>query len=70
MEHSTRRNFLLRSATAALAAGESGIAQRPSARRRNVIFILSDDHRYDAFGFMPPVVRKNSGQAAVVRPAT
>jgi N-acetylglucosamine-6-sulfatase len=54
MEHSTRRNFLLRSAIAALAASGNGIAQPRNARRRNVIFIVSDDHRYDAFGFMRP----------------
>lgn len=31
--------------------GLAGLAQR-GGRRRNVIFILSDDHRYDAMGFM------------------
>ena len=25
-----------------------------AARRRNIVFILTDDHRYDAFGFMRP----------------
>ena len=23
-----------------------------AARRRNIVFILTDDHRYDAFGFL------------------
>lgn len=27
-------------------------AQQSSAKRRNILFILSDDHRYDALGFM------------------
>ena len=29
-----------------------GSATAQSARKRNVIFILSDDHRYDALGFL------------------
>jgi N-acetylglucosamine-6-sulfatase len=52
MQLSSRRTFL-KSATGAglianVAAGQS------NARRRNVVFILTDDHRYDAFGFMRP----------------
>ena len=45
------RRHLLQAATAAAATG-SLIAQ--PRRRRNVVFILSDDHRYDAMGFMHP----------------
>ncbi|MBI5282395.1 MAG: sulfatase [Candidatus Solibacter usitatus] len=36
---------------ASMAAGTVA-ARGQSARRRNVIYILSDDHRYDAMGFM------------------
>jgi len=31
-----------------------GAAGQSNARRRNVVFILTDDHRHDAFGFMRP----------------
>lgn len=47
MNRTTRRAFLNTAAAGALA----NAAQR-AARPRNVIFILSDDHRYDALGFM------------------
>jgi N-acetylglucosamine-6-sulfatase len=30
----------------------AGLAPVPGARPRNVLFILTDDHRYDAFGFL------------------
>jgi N-acetylglucosamine-6-sulfatase len=40
----SRRQFLQAAAAAALPAG----------RKRNVIFILTDDHRYDALGFLHP----------------
>jgi N-acetylglucosamine-6-sulfatase len=37
-------------------AGAAGLAQTPrgtsGAKPRNIIFILTDDHRYDAFGFL------------------
>ena len=32
--------------------GAAGAASAQRAKRRNVIFILSDDHRYDAMGFL------------------
>src|SRR5690348_7378202 len=48
MPHLSRRSILR---AAALACSPLG-AQ--STRRRNVVFILSDDHRYDAMGFMHP----------------
>src|SRR5215831_18898930 len=48
----SRRNFLKSAATAALTARSA--AAQSNARRRNVVFILSDDHRYDALGFMHP----------------
>jgi N-acetylglucosamine-6-sulfatase len=53
---SSRRNFLKAGAALALAANNSLGAQGQSGRgrRRNVVFILTDDHRYDAFGFMHP----------------
>jgi N-acetylglucosamine-6-sulfatase len=45
----TRRDFLGTVAVAPLAAGAAGAPPRPSgaARPRNVVLILSDDHRYD-----------------------
>jgi N-acetylglucosamine-6-sulfatase len=60
MNHeTTRRDFLRRSAATAAASAlsmsarhssaQSGLAQGP---RRNIIFILIDDQRYDAMGFM------------------
>lgn len=45
----TRRSFVSAAAAAALSA-----AQTRNPRPRNVVFILSDDHRYDALGFMHP----------------
>ena len=32
--------------------GAAGAASAQRTKRRNVIFILSDDHRYDALGFL------------------
>src|SRR5215475_1903577 len=52
MPHLSRRN-ILQSAAAALTCGSLS-AQSNSRRRRNIVFILSDDHRYDALGFMHP----------------
>ena len=59
--HMNRRSALFGAVTAALAAKDL-IAQKtsdgkalkrlPGAKPRNVIFILTDDHRYDAMGFM------------------
>jgi N-acetylglucosamine-6-sulfatase len=48
----SRRTFLKSAAGAGLIVG--GAAGQSNARRRNVVFILTDDHRYDAFGFMRP----------------
>jgi N-acetylglucosamine-6-sulfatase len=47
----SRRSFLQSAAAAAVAAGAQAA---PGDRRRNIIFILTDDHRYDAMGFMHP----------------
>lgn len=41
----TRRNFLSTSAAA-------GLVSAQSTKPRNIIFILTDDHRYDAMGFL------------------
>jgi N-acetylglucosamine-6-sulfatase len=53
---SSRRDFLRSGAALALSAANSRGAQNQSrsGRHRNVIFILADDHRYDALGFMHP----------------
>lgn len=53
MREFSRRRFL-NSAAAALATGNAAVGQTTNRRRRNVIFILTDDHRFDAFGFMHP----------------
>lgn len=50
MTPSSRRTFLKSTAGATLA----GMAPAATGRPRNVVFILTDDHRYDAFGFMRP----------------
>src|SRR5437764_6328122 len=54
----SRRNFLKSGAALALTASHSTGAQSQPlpGRRRNIVFILSDDHRYDALGFMHPQV--------------
>jgi N-acetylglucosamine-6-sulfatase len=52
MQQSSRRHFLKSTAAALTASGAAG--QTADHRRRNIVFILSDDHRYDAFGFMHP----------------
>ena len=36
----------------ATAANKLDIERVPGAKPRNVVFILTDDHRYDAMGFM------------------
>ena len=36
----------------AFAADKLDIERVPGAKPRNVVFILTDDHRYDAMGFM------------------
>jgi N-acetylglucosamine-6-sulfatase len=54
-DHSTRRQFLARSAALAGAAAWNAGAQGPEAGKggmRNIVFILIDDLRYDALGFM------------------
>ena len=50
MSSFSRRNFLQTAAAAAVSA----TAQAQGSKRRNIIFILTDDHRYDAMGFMHP----------------
>src|SRR5947209_16654844 len=52
MPHLSRRD-LLQATGAALTSG-SLAAQTNARRRRNVIFILPADHRYDAVSFMHP----------------
>ncbi len=51
-----RRNVLLGAVAGALGnavRGQSAPAQPPpGGKRRNIVFILTDDHRYDAFSFM------------------
>ena len=51
----SRRQFLstLGLAGLTLAAGRTGFAQAP-AKPRNLVFILIDDMRFDAMGFMNP----------------
>ena len=59
----TRRSFLRSSGAAAMALGAVSAGAVPQkrlqkvrgAKPRNVIFILSDDHRYDFMGFMGKV---------------
>ncbi len=58
--HSSRRDFLRAAchgtAAFALLGTTSRFARAAEARktaRRNIVFILSDDHRYDFMGFMP-----------------
>lgn len=47
----TRRTALLSGVNAALACNAVS-GQSRQARQRNVIFVLTDDHRYDALGFL------------------
>lgn len=57
MQANSRRTFIKNAAGAALAPlamQESANAQLMGKRPRNVIFILTDDHRYDAMGFLHP----------------
>jgi len=57
MHTNSRRAFLQSATLAALAPqaiGTQAIAQTTRKRPRNIVFILTDDHRYDAFGFMHP----------------
>ncbi len=44
----TRRSVLLGAAGSALSTRQAGAAAKP----RNILFILTDDHRYDAMGFL------------------
>lgn len=56
MNTNSRRTFMKCAAGAALASqalADQAMAQT-GGKRRSVIFILTDDHRYDAFGFMHP----------------
>src|SRR5215204_3789217 len=52
--HPLRLAFLALATTASLLAAESSLAlpRLPGVKPRNIVFILSDDHRYDAMGFM------------------
>ncbi len=55
MQTNSRRTFMKSTAGAAFAAQtliDQAAAQTGGKRPRNVIFILTDDHRYDAFGFL------------------
>ena len=50
-----RRSLLFGSLSATLtahAAGQDQSFRRKNGKPRNIIFVLTDDHRYDAFGFM------------------
>lgn len=47
-----RRDFLMTSLSGAGAAVASASQSSRNVKPRNVIFILSDDHRYDAMGFL------------------
>src|SRR3954454_2328945 len=38
----------------AVASAPAILAQAQNRRRRNIVFILTDDHRYDAMGFLKP----------------
>jgi len=49
----TRRGFLRSIGVAAAALSVSRLAQAQLPARRNIILVLSDDHRYDFMGFMP-----------------
>ncbi len=49
-----RRQALARLAAIPAAARLAGSAAHAAPTGRNVLFILSDDHRYDALGFMKP----------------
>jgi hypothetical protein len=59
----SRRNFLWSAGAASLTLGLASataaprrkLERLPGRKRRNVIFILSDDHRYDFMGFMGKV---------------
>jgi len=52
MPSSSRRSFLQSTAGIGLAA--RALTAAPAGKPRNIVFILSDDHRYDALGFMHP----------------
>lgn len=47
-----RRDFLLSSLAGATALSAPPLQGAQRGKRRNVIFILTDDHRYDAMGFL------------------
>lgn len=51
MNRQNRRNFLA-GALAGTAIGTAQTSRRTSRKPRNIVFILTDDHRYDAFGFL------------------
>jgi N-acetylglucosamine-6-sulfatase len=50
----SRRTFLQSTVVQSTAAAMAAEAQAQSGKRRNIIFILTDDHRFDALGFMHP----------------
>ncbi len=51
MSNFNRRSFLA-GALAGAGPAMAQTAQMPSGKRRNIVFILTDDHRYDAMGFL------------------
>ncbi len=51
MSNHNRRSFLA-GALAGTASAMAQTAPRPAGRRRNIVFVLTDDHRYDAMGFL------------------
>ena len=52
MRNYHRRDFLAGAVAGTGAAAIAQPPQRPSGKPRNIVFILTDDHRYDALGFL------------------
>jgi N-acetylglucosamine-6-sulfatase len=48
------RRSAIRTTLGALASAPAILSQAQNRRRRNIVFILTDDHRYDAMGFLKP----------------
>ncbi len=86
MKKTSRRNFIRTTGTAAAALPLFGFYPDPKINeslfrkniegRRNIIFILSDDHRYDFVGFLnkpkfleTPNMDKMAGEGAYVKNA-
>ena len=53
---------------ATIAGGGAALASAQSAKRRNVIFILSDEHRYDAMGFLKRATMARNPATGPARP--